>query len=331
MEKPVRSIKNQYRGINAHLQSRVQDSANLWSSFHLNYIADLQRSLNAILPPLGYIAEAEQGLQIQRFGAEWRRPRSDVTIYDTEPARPPKAASSPPLANTAELVVPSIEMFEEVEEAYFYKAILIYEFKEDLGEPVAWIELLSPSNKPRGRDYNDYRQKRQKLLDNGIVFVEIDYLHETPPTVLPVANYRPRNAPPEPGSHPYRISVTDPRPTFAQGQGRIREFDVDDPIPTMTIPLSGEDAIPFDFNRPYQKTFEEVGYGNRVDYRELPINFDRYSPADQTRILRRMLTVLEAAQRGEDLEHAPLPLREEVTLEDALALLAQMTNGSNDQ
>lgn len=45
-----------------------------------------------------------------------------------------------------------------------------------------------------------------------------------------------------------------------------------------------------------------------VDYAVLPHNFDRYSSADQTRIARRMLAVLDAAQAGADLEAGPFPV-----------------------
>jgi hypothetical protein len=58
-------------------------------------------------------------------------------------------------------------------------------------------------------------------------------------------------------------------------------------------------------------------YGNRVNYGELPQNFDRYSEADQQRILCRMLAVLKAAQAGVDLEkNAPLPV-ESLSLDEA--------------
>lgn len=58
------------------------------------------------------------------------------------------------------------------------------------------------------------------------------------------------------------------------------------------------------FGAAYRKTYTEMLYGNDVNYGELPLNFDRYSEADQQRILCRMLAVLKAAQAGVDLEKA---------------------------
>jgi hypothetical protein len=104
---------------------------------------------------------------------------------------------------------------------------------------------------------------------------------------------------------------------------RVHEFDVDTPIPTMTVPLSGDDLLDFDFDAPYQRTFEAATYGAYlVDYAQLPMEFERYSRADQMRIARRMLAVMEAVRDGVDLAAIPAPLDvKDVTLEDALEAL----------
>jgi len=78
---PVRSIKNQYHGINAHLHSHWQ-SVGGWNSFHSNHIADLLRLLRAKLLPMGYTAEIEPSLQIRRLDAPAGEPESDITIFD---------------------------------------------------------------------------------------------------------------------------------------------------------------------------------------------------------------------------------------------------------
>ncbi len=90
----------------------------------------------------------------------------------------------------------------------------------------------------------------------------------------------------------------------------------------------GPDLLRFDFGVPYQKQFEEMFYGtdlpNGVDYREMPVNFDRYSEDDQLRIPRQMLTVIAAANRGEDLEQGPFPVTlDTLSLETALKQLEQ--------
>ena len=123
-------------------------------------------------------------------------------------------------------------------------------------------------------------------------------------------------------SHPFRIIVLDPRPDFRHGPVTYAEFDVDEIIPSLTIPLSGSDKFVCNFSLAYHKTFEESLYGRHyADYTRLPLNFERYSRDDQARILNRMLAVVEAARQGIDLEqNAPLPV-EALTLEDVQAQL----------
>ncbi len=222
----------------------------------------------------------------------------------------------------AELVLPLPEgLFGEPLSSKEYSAIGIYESvpgRLDRGTPIAWLELLSPSNKPGGRDAQDYIDKRLAVLESGIVFVELDYLHESAPTLPGLPSYRPRRGePPATAARAYRIVAIDPRPNLRAGTIRANQFDVDAAIPTMSIPLSGTDALPFDFGPPYRKTFEETLYGLQLNiYVKLPQHFDRYNAADQRRVALRMLAVQEAAMAGRDL-----------TLDEALARLTAVAEG----
>jgi hypothetical protein len=313
----VRSIKNQYLGINAHLHSRWQGRGG-WDSFHNNYITYLTAALKGKLLPIGYTAESEHSLQIRRYDEPVGKPESNVLLLDTDLERPFQRTNpkSPHISTQQVLAIPDVIDIEE--ELSPYRAIAIYEYApnpRDRGEPVGWIELLSPSNKPGGQDASTYRTKRYKILQSGIVFVELDYLNESRPTFGRMAS-----------KHAYRIVVIDPRPAFMEGLVYPIEFDVDEPIPTIEIPLNADDILKFDFNVPYQRTFEELFYGiELVDYRQFPVNFDRYSSINRTRIAARMLAVLKAVGSGIDLDsNAPLPV-EDVTLEAALAQLKLFT------
>lgn len=299
----IRSIKNQYQGINAHLHSLWQAQGG-WSAFHTAHIGDLNKTLKALLLPMGYTTDIEPSVQIRRLEESFGSPEADIAIYDLSPSRP---TNQTPISSTGELVLPVVELIAESPlSEKKYNAIGIYELipeKRRSGDLVAWLELLSPSNKGNSEDAKAYREKRLNLLRGGVVYIELDYLHETPPTFARLPNYRTHEA----NAHPYRIVVIDPRPNFDEGQGVIREFDVDTPIPTVAIPLNAGNVLHFDFGVPYQKTYEEMLYGlELVDYRELPLHFKRYAAADQLRIITRMLTVLEA----DNLDDAPLPLLE---------------------
>ena len=307
---PINPVKNQYGGINAHLHSYWQ-AVGGWDEFHANHIAVLTAVLKARLRPLGYTADNQPSLQIRSLGEIIARPEADVMIYDTQAERIRKA-HVPKVAGMEAVAIPEIM---DVQELFLeYSAIGIYQavsHSARKGEPVAWIELLSPSNKPGGQDFNDYRRKRLKVLESQVVFVEMDYLHESISTFdyLPryygVKSRRQRDE----NAHPYRIVVLDPRTVDNKGIAYPHEFDVDAPMPSIKIPLKGTDVLEFDFSIPYEQTLSQYFYAEELaDYTKLPLNFDRYSPDDQARILNRMIAVLEAAQQGKDLEVlAPLP------------------------
>jgi Protein of unknown function (DUF4058) len=317
----LRSVKNQYRGINAHLHSSLQAEGG-WDSFHANHIADLMRLMSAQLLPMGYVADIQQSLQIRRLGESAGKPESDVTIFDPDQTRTAKTFHGTTVPGLALTSVMSTES-----ELAPYSAVSIYEYvrgERDPGEPVAWVELLSPSNKPGGQDAVYYQDKRLKLLRSGIVFVELDYLHESPPTFdrLPRYNGSSKQSVPELDAHPYRIVVVDPRPVFHEGTVYPHDFDVDREIPVVDIPLNANDVLKFDFQTAYNKTFSETLYGMRlVDYSQLPLNFDRYSRDDQVRILARMLVVMDAARQELDLEAIDILPTEPVPLDEALSQL----------
>lgn len=47
------------------------------------------------------------------------------------------------------------------------------------GVPVTRLELLSPTNKPPGDGYLQYREKHIVTIEQGVPLVELDYLHQT--------------------------------------------------------------------------------------------------------------------------------------------------------
>lgn len=316
---PVRSVKNQYLGINAHLHSLWQAEGG-WPEFHSGYILNLFYALKPLLLPLGYTAAIESALQIRYvdFPGETEYPESDLTIFDLDPTRSQMASGYKPIASVGELVLPIAELLHVPVSEKPYNAIKIYDRRSSRGTPVVWIEVLSPSNKTVGRDGSDYLKKRDKIIESGIVFIELDYLHETPPTVRRLPNYQTQLADTPIQPHPYYILVIDPRPSMEQGLGHIIGFDVDSPIPTVKISLNGNDTLEFDFGKPYHKTIEDALYGLEwVDYAQLPNHFDRYREADQSRIAARMLSVLKAYQTGHDLETGPFS-PESLSLAEAL-------------
>ncbi len=319
---PIHTTKNQYRGINAHLHSFWQ-AAQKWNRFHHPHVDDLFRLMKALLLPIGYTVNIEESMQIRREEAlPALRPKPDITVRDASARHPAGAATRG--GEAAPLIEGGIALESLLEPALeadsTYAALAVSTLAEDprLSETVAWVELLSPSNKGDTRDAYAYLAKRHIALEHGIVFVELDYLHETPPTFERLPDYT-RG---DPDAHPYRISVIDPRPDYQDGTAWLHTWDVDMPLPVVKIPLNGHDVLTFDFDAAYQRTFEGALYGfdRELNYAELPQHFARYSEADRSRIANRMLTVLRAAENGADLEAAPLPVTT-LPLDEALHAL----------
>jgi Protein of unknown function (DUF4058) len=320
---PIRSVRNQYRGINAHLHSFLQNEGG-WSDFHARHIIHLADTLKAQLRGRGYTVAIEESLQIKRLDGQVHQPESDVLVYDAHPlarAEPGEAALLDASMTIAELLAEGTLSDKPFRSLVIYRSV-----SSGKGDPVVWIELLSPSNKGSGEDAQFYRAKRIDILAAGLVFVEMDYLHETPPTFPTIKPYRlPRKHTGNSEGHPYRIVILDPRQKQEKGPAWVKSFAVDQPFPEVTIPLAGADTLKFDFGIPYAKTFEEGFLGDQVDYSTLPLHFEHYNPADQKRIAARMVTVLQAARNGIDLETGPFPTAD-TDLDEALKQIKALRN-----
>jgi Protein of unknown function (DUF4058) len=287
---PVRLLKNPYQGVNAHLHSMAQNpvrSPTIWTSIHASLIGDITNALNRQLPA-NYIARTEQSLQIwsEDLGIgtmERRTPRPDTGIFRTGISG---SGQSPVLEADSAVRVISIKHLLE-DEDMFTPSVVVYrpEENEYMGDPITRIELLSPSNKKRGQDYQAYASNRLMALRSGTSLIELDYLHQTPSPLPEIPAY-----PDEPASHAYSLAVTDRR----VGQNPdvntiVYLLDVDMTLPTQVVlPLADQESIPFDFDAVYQYTFEVGRWGVHIDYEEPPKNFASYSPPDQERIKQVM-------------------------------------------
>jgi hypothetical protein len=315
-EQRIISSVNQYLGINAHLHSHfLHAETEGWEEFHSSHITDLTRAMNAYLPEMGYIARQERSLQIRHFD-EPLSPISDVLIGDLSRPGATSRTFAAPQAQTA-LNVPASTLLErEPADVKRPTAIKIYELPENAGsqreKPVAWIELLSPSNKT-GSGYASYIAKREALLANWLVFVELDYLHGVSTTLETVPDYRPpgRDQKPRDEAHPYHLWLIDPRqPPDEPESAAIAAFDVEQPIPSLSIPLNRGEHLAFDFNTVYHQTFRaQPAFGFAVNYAAAPEGVERdYNLRDQTAIAARMLTVQKLQREGVNMADVPYPV-----------------------
>ncbi len=305
----IQSRKNQYIGVNAHLSSLLQNETAGWPIFHNAHVVDLTRAVDRALPP-GYVVVPERSLQIREFHPdtgepiERRRrklPKPDISVYQ-RPNPNAQAVSSPAAVATPTLTIEHLDAFDDPE--IYLTAITIHEIDENrkIGNPITWIELLSPTNKPFGSGYLQYQQKRIATTKAGIVLVEVDYLHQSPPVEEAIPSYMDG----ETDAYAYHIAITDLREQSKQPQLQVYGFSVDAAMPILNIPLAADDAFRLDCSSVYNQTYESISfYSSEVDYEQLPVRFETYSEADQARIKARMQAVQESHQHGANLEDGP--------------------------
>jgi hypothetical protein len=282
------SRHNLYPGINAHLNSFLQETGGGWSGFHTHHLVHIFEAINLVLPK-GYYAVLEQSLQITEDFASIepqlrrRKPMPDITIVERYQAQ----GTQQVLSNAIPTLIFALE---ETSEEEYASAIVIYELmgQNYPGKPLTRLELLSNANKPPHKYHADYLSKRHQTLQSGIVLVEVDYLHQKRPIVWQVPSYIDLDS----DSYPYYVLISLPQPTLQEGSGSVFGIEVTSPLPVIDIPLGTKNTISLAFQTIYNRTYEANRlYSEMVNYAEEPINMDRYHTDDQAKI-RAVLQVI---------------------------------------
>lgn len=288
--------QNLFVGLNPHLLSLFQtsgmeDMTSTFPSFHGDHITHIKDFLNRQLPRT-YLAVSESSLQIKARTSDYNPfmkdslPRPDVAIYQQ------RAGSGGALAEMAS--PPTLHLELELDELQEMMGIGIYEIKAGehriYGKPLVRLELLSPANM-LGESYGAaYQQNRTKTLLGGTPLIEIDYLHEYLSPIIGVPDY-----PVDEGAKPFYIAVSNPK----QKGVDVYLFGINEPIPTVPIPLLDDEVLNFDFGEPFIYTWETSRFGTFVDYSIEPLRMENYSPADQVIIRAHLATIRQ--------QYAPSP------------------------
>ncbi len=251
--------------------------------WHNAYINDIFNALSEQLPA-GYEVGMTTSLQISEYhpdtGERIRRPEPDVTIYETSASKQ-KSLPSFGQGTTPTLVLPATETLH-VDDDLYLTGLMIYRLIEDSDlMAVTRIEILSPTNKPPGDGFIQYFEKRDATLTQELPLIEIDLLHESRPVPRGVPSYPDRQT----DAHAYTIYVNDTRPGLQDGTTWVYGFAVDEPFPIVPIPLAGKEYILFDFLAPYNTTYARLQLlRHRIDFQQVPLAFETYTPTDQERI-----------------------------------------------
>ncbi len=280
---------NPYPGINAHLNSALQQRGGGWRSFHSKHITHLADMIEPLLPD-GYFTSEESSLQIGAYDPQTdmlldtaTTTVADVTVQREQAVSAAGNVAARGQATSASPAALSLPLHETVLDDDILSSTVIYRLQADTeAVPVTRIELLSPANKYPGSHALTYLTKRSQALHSGLRLVEIDYLHAQRPLLKQIPDY---SASAE-DALPYSVITSDPRPSIIDGQALVLRWGVLDAIPTVMVPLDGNDSVQVDLGAIYQYTlsrsrqFMQV----KVDYTQPPPAFGTYRPDDQQRI-----------------------------------------------
>jgi hypothetical protein len=234
------------------------ESPDDFPDLHLTFITYLKGAIQSRLPE-PYFARTGQRVWIE-YPRYSQIP--DVAVgRETGPRGPVHGGSAVASMEEAGAVIVEAEPAEAVEMRQAFLEI----FRRDrFGEParlVTSIELLSPSNKSSsGGGRPEYLKKQRELLDRDVHLVEIDLLRGGEhATAVPR-----RKLLADAGRFDYHVSVRDfSRP----GKFYTYPFRLEDPLPTIGIPLLPEDGVHLaDLQSVFARCYDEGAYSRAVNY-----------------------------------------------------------------
>jgi hypothetical protein len=214
--------------------------------FHETYIPALREALAARLRPR-YSVRIDEHVYIHELSAEERRlhGRPDVGIAANPPwGRVPSSGSGVTTLDAPVRVEHPVAI-DELRECY----LKIVDAKSR--EVVTVIEMLSPANKAKGSDREQYLAKRKRVLASSTSLVELDFLRAGPR--MPDANVP---------ACDYAITVSrwESRPAAGCWPIRLR-----DPFPAVPIPLKTGDAdVTVDLKAILDRVYDAAGYEDEI-------------------------------------------------------------------
>ena len=204
-----------FPGMNPYLES-----PDVWEMFHTHFIVEAHRRLAEAVQPK-YEVQTESRLYIHEPSAEERRffARADLSISGPTPNENGGIATVAPTANSISTVMETTKI-----------RYLTIRGRAD-SSIVTVIELLSPTNKRRGSDREQFLSKRSEILASESHYVEIDLLRFGPR--LPFDHE-------VNGTYYAAVSRVEQRPAIGMWTWSLTE-----PMPPVPIPLRGTDLDVF--------------------------------------------------------------------------------------
>ncbi len=230
-----------FPGVDPYIESQA------WEDFHTLFITAIREDLTPVLRPR-YVVRVEERIYVERLPDPVAPIGPGITVVSV-----PERERLPHFGGTATVASPSftamIPLSSPERETY-----LVVRDRESM-EVVTTIELLSPTNKRKGSTgRREYVKKRALVLRSKAHLVEIDLLRggDRLPIDLPLRH----------GGY-YVLICRHP----ACPQAQIHSWGLSSPLPTIPIPLAGDDpAVPLDLQNVFATLYDRAGYDFSLDY-----------------------------------------------------------------
>ena len=236
-----------FPGMDPYLEGR-----SYWGGLHLTMIVALRAALTPQLPR-GYFAEVDQYVWLEAEDDPERRWVGPDVFVSRESGKKKKTA---PVA-AAGTSTPTVTLTLPTPKKRGKRYIGIRDAKAN--RVVTVVELLSPSDKSKGKDGTNYLTKREEYLAAGVNLVEIDLLRN---------GLRPPAGDPDPPAGDYYILVS-----RAADFPRVDlwAFTVRDPIPVVPVPLkAGDPELSLPVRSALDRAYDDAGYDREIDYSKPP-------------------------------------------------------------
>jgi hypothetical protein len=216
-------------------------------NFHYRWLAALCDVLNGGALPDGYFAMAEQ-----RAGG----PIPDVLTLQLPPS-PVPASPSPPGGFAVATAPPKARIIVRSDAAEYARRARRITVRDDLGEVVSVIEVVSPGNKDTRHAIRSFSEKMAELLSFGIHLVVVDLFPPTPrdPQGVHKAIWD------EVSEQPFELPLDKPLTVAAYSAGPpvtayVDPVAVGDALPEVPLFLRDDRYVPCPLERSYQNTWD---------------------------------------------------------------------------
>jgi hypothetical protein len=234
------------------------EAPEIWPSFHHRLANEIADQLTAFIGPK-YYADIEIQTALEKVNITTSRHIiPDTGVYERGPHSPELREPAVPVLTKEPITISEAPLKRTVLVAGRTKLRSVKVFVTGTDELVTAIELLSPYNKRRHEGLSIYQEKRERILQSSVHFIEIDFLR---------GGRRPGqevNNPPLDTDYVLLVNRNQ------DGERRISEIwplAISDPLPVLPVPLLAPDPdAPLDLGLAVREVYRRARYDWRIDY-----------------------------------------------------------------